>query len=248
MIIAVDLFGRPADYPALKSLAETHGLVLVADAAQSFGAELDGRKVGTLADYTTTSFFPAKPLGCYGDGGAILTDDAEAAERLRSLRLHGRGSDKYDNQRVGLYSRLDTLQAAVLLEKLKIFPDEIAARQAAARRYQSLLSDVVTTPAIPNDATSVWAQYTVILDPQSDRAAVQAACRAAGVPTAVYYPKPLHAQSGYAHYPADAQGLAASEMLAERVLSLPMHPYLDEASQARVADTLKSALKSALSA
>ncbi len=242
MIIAVDLFGRPADYVALRECAKAHGLILVADAAQSFGAELQSRRVGTLADYTTTSFFPAKPLGCYGDGGAVLTDNAEAAEVLRSVHLHGRGRDKYENVRVGLNSRLDTLQAAVLLEKLKVFPEEIPARNAAARRYQALLSHIVSTPAIPNDATSVWAQYTVVLGPHHDRSRAQAGCRAAGVPTAIYYPIPMHAQAGYSHNPCDPEGLVQSEMLAARVLSLPLHAYLDEVSQERVTDAFVDAV------
>jgi dTDP-4-amino-4,6-dideoxygalactose transaminase len=242
MIVAVDLFGRPANYPALRECAERHGLVLVADAAQSFGAKLAGEPVGTLADFTTVSFFPSKPLGCYGDGGAVLTDDNDAADLLRSLRMHGKGTDKYDNVRIGLNSRLDTLQAAVLFEKLRILEEETVARNEAARRYNDLLAGVVETPVIDNAFTSVWAQYTVILPAATDRNKVQDACKAEGVPTAVYYPVPMDAQTGYKHYPRDPQGLPKSEMLSRRVLSLPMHAYLDATTQERVASTLRRAL------
>lgn len=243
MVIAVDLFGQPADYATLRKCADAHGLILVADAAQSFGAQSNEGKVGTLADYTTTSFFPAKPLGCFGDGGAVTTEDRDAATMLRSLRLHGSGSDKYENVRVGLNSRLDTLQAAILLEKLKIFPDEIDARNVAAHRYRELLSDIVVTPALSNNATSVWAQYTIVLDSEAERSAVQTSCKSAGVPTAIYYPIPLHVQKGYSHFPADPEGLQNSETLSSRVLSLPMHGYLDEAVQTRVADAVRAGLR-----
>lgn len=242
MVVAVDLFGRPADYTAIRSRADAHGFTVVADAAQSFGATLRGRSVGTLADYTTTSFFPSKPLGCYGDGGAVLTGDDNAAERLRSLRIHGKGADKYDNVRIGLNSRLDTLQAAILLEKLRIFPDEIDARNAAAARYGELLADKVGTPSFADGSTSVWAQYTTILPAGADRARIQASCRAAGVPTNVYYPIPMHHQTGYRNFPSDPKGLQSSEFLCEHVLSLPMHPYLDAAIQERVAAALEGAL------
>ena len=242
MIASVDLFGRPANYLELRKRAREHGLTLVADAAQAFGARLAGKAVGTLSDYTTASFFPAKPLGCYGDGGAVLTDNDTAADTLRSLRNHGKGIDKYNNVRVGLNSRLDTLQAAVLIEKMRIFANEIAARNVAARRYDDLLSDVVRTPVIDENVTSVWAQYTVILPANVHRDDVQASCKAAGVPTAVYYPVPMHAQTGYAHFPRDPQGLPQSEMLSQRVLSLPMHPYLDPATQERVALALRRAV------
>lgn len=242
MIVSVDLFGRPADYAGLRRLAEEHGLTLVADAAQSFGAKVADRPVGTLADYSTTSFFPSKPLGCYGDGGAVLTDTNAAADQLRSLRNHGKGVDKYDNVRIGLNSRLDTLQAAILLEKLAIFDDEIIARNAVALRYDALLSGCVRTPAQDQAITSVWAQYTVILPEGVSRPGVQQACKEAGIPTAVYYPIPMHCQIGYRHFRRDPQGLAAAEMLAQRVLSLPMHPYLGAPTQEHVAATLARVL------
>lgn len=242
MVIAVDLFGQPADYDKLAPIAEEQGVLLVADAAQSFGATLGGKRVGTLAAYTTTSFFPAKPLGCYGDGGAVFVEDSDKAEILRSLRGHGTGSHRYEHARVGFNSRLDSLQAAILLVKLDIFPDEIEARQDVARRYGELLRGV-TTPHVRSDATSVWAQYTVELPPGTDRDAVQAYCTHAGVPTAVYYPIPLHRQRAYSQYPCDPEGLPQTEAASLRVLSLPMHPYLSAAKQDYVAETLAAALE-----
>lgn len=240
-IIAVDLFGQPADYNTLAKLAADNGLWLIDDAAQSFGAMRDGRKVGTLADITTTSFFPAKPLGCYGDGGAVFTDDDDIAALLRSLRVHGQGSDKYDNVRIGINGRLDTMQAAILLEKLAIFPDEIAARDRIARRYNELLEDVAIVPRLDRGASSVWAQYTLRLHGRK-RDAVARALAAQGVPTAVYYPMPLHRQTAYRHYPVAGNGLPACDRLAKEVISLPMHPYLDAADQDRVVTALRGAL------
>jgi dTDP-4-amino-4,6-dideoxygalactose transaminase len=238
-VIAVDLFGQPADYDAIEPVARRHGLWVMADAAQSFGASYRGRKVGSIGDIATTSFFPAKPLGCYGDGGAIFTDDDEIAKIIRSLRVHGQGSDKYDNVRIGVNGRLDTIQAAVLLQKLDIFEDEIAARQRVADRYNQRLGNLVRVPRLMPGATSVWAQYTLVTD-QRDR--VLAACKAAGVPTAIYYPLPLSQQTAYRHYPQPAAGVPVSERLARQVLSLPMHPYLDEATQARICDAVRAAL------
>jgi dTDP-4-amino-4,6-dideoxygalactose transaminase len=191
-VIPVDLFGQPADYPQLLPLAEEHGIKVLSDTAQGFGATLNNRRTGTFGDATATSFFPAKPLGCYGDGGAVFTDDEELAATMRSLRVHGQGSNKYDNVRIGMNGRLDTLQAAILLEKLAIFPDEIEARERVAARYSQLLPDTVRTPVLAQGATSVWAQYTIQVD---NREAVQAACKEAGVPTAVYYPIPLSQQT-----------------------------------------------------
>ena len=241
VLIPVDLFGQPADYRRILPLAEAHGLQVLADAAQSFGATLDGRPVGTFGHATSTSFFPAKPLGCYGDGGAVLTDDEALAAQMRSLRVHGQGTNKYDNVRVGMNGRLDTIQAAILIEKLAIFPDEIGARQRIADRYSEALSAVADTPALAAGATSVWAQYT--LRGLANRAAVQAHCKEAGVPTAVYYPIALSAQTGYARYPTAPGGVPVSEALAKTVLSLPMHPYLGEADQLRVVEALAGAIR-----
>jgi len=239
MVVAVDLFGQPADYPSLREICRCESMTLVADAAQGFGGQLHGKSVGTLGDYTTTSFFPAKPLGCYGDGGAVFTDDDARAELLRSLRIHGKGSDKYDNVRIGMNSRLDTIQAAILIEKLAIFGDEIEARNRIAARYRALLSDKVHTPCVIDGALSVWAQYTLVLE---NRDAVMAACKAAGVPTAVYYPIPMNHQTGYRQFPVAPGGVPVSERLASQVLSLPMHPYLDEATQDRIVDAVLKAV------
>lgn len=240
-VIAVDLFGQPADYPAIAAAMQDRDLFVIADAAQAFGATRQGRAVGTLAPLTTTSFFPAKPLGCYGDGGAILTDDDASADRLRSLRAHGKGGDKYDNVHVGYNSRLDTLQAAILIEKLAIFADEVQARQRIAARYDLALGDVVVTPFVLPGTTSTYAQYTVLLPEAASREAVRAAMAAEGVPTQVYYPKPLHLQTAYRHFPAPGS-LAASEMLSGRVLSLPMHAYLTEVDQDRITSALHEAM------
>jgi dTDP-4-amino-4,6-dideoxygalactose transaminase len=211
------------------------------DAAQAFGATYGARRIGALADATATSFFPAKPLGCYGDGGAILTDDEELVGILKSLRVHGHGSDKYDNIRIGINGRLDTIQAAVLLEKLKIFADEVAARNLAAERYANALGDVVGIPQVPAGCTSVWAQYTVrISGGRRDRVADE--LKAQGIPTAIYYNKPLHHQLAYRHYPVAANGLPVSERLASEVLSLPMHPYLSDDVQDRIIKAVCSAV------
>jgi dTDP-4-amino-4,6-dideoxygalactose transaminase len=240
-IIPVDLFGLPADHNAVAAIAETHGLFVLDDAAQGFGATYHNRRLGTFGNVTCTSFFPAKPLGCYGDGGAVLTDDDGLADLLRSLRVHGQGSDKYDNVRIGLASRLDTIQAAVLSEKLKIFPDEIEARQAVAKRYAEGLRDVVTIPSVPDRLTSVWAQYTIRVS-GGRRDALAAALKAEGIPTAIYYPIPLHRQVAYKQYPVGRASLAVSDKLAGEVISLPMHPYLDEPTQARIVEATRRAL------
>jgi UDP-2-acetamido-2-deoxy-ribo-hexuluronate aminotransferase len=236
-VIPVDLFGLPADHAAVAAIAQRAGLFVLDDAAQAFGASYNNRPLGTFGHATATSFFPAKPLGCYGDGGAVFTDDDTLAETLISLRMHGQGADKYDNVRIGLTSRLDTIQAAILSEKLKIFPDEIDARQEVARRYGQGLRDVAIVPQVPRGSTSVWAQYTIrIADGRRDT--VAAALKAEGIPSAIYYPIPLHRQQAYRHYPAGAGGLAVSERLAGEVISLPMHAYLDAATQGRMIDAV----------
>ncbi len=240
-IIPVDLFGLPAGYDEILAIAAAHRLWVICDAAQSFGAVYKGRNVGTLGDITTTSFFPAKPLGCYGDGGAVFTDDDDIAAVSKSLRVHGQGSDKYDNVRIGMNARLDTIQAAVLSQKLSIFADEIAARNQVARRYADLLGGIVHIPDIPEGHTSVWAQYTVRLPNGCDRDVVASRLKEAGVPTAVYYARPLHQQTAYRHYPVAGNGLPISERLAGEVLSLPMHPYLADPIQRRITDALRRA-------
>lgn len=241
-VIPVDLFGLPAAYDEILAIAAAHGMWVLCDAAQSFGATYKGRKVGTIGDITTTSFFPAKPLGCYGDGGAVFVDDEEAIDVLRSLRVHGQGHDKYDNVRIGMNARLDTMQAAVLIEKLAIFTDEIVARNRIAARYSALLEDTAAVPRLPADHTSVWAQYTMRLPAGCDRDKVATQLKAAGVPTAVYYAKPLHQQFAYRDYPAAGNGLPVSDRLAAEVISLPMHPYLDEATQDRIVAAVREAL------
>jgi dTDP-4-amino-4,6-dideoxygalactose transaminase len=240
-VIPVDLFGLPADHDAIAAFAAAHGMQVLDDAAQAFGATYRARKLGTLATATATSFFPAKPLGCYGDGGAIFTDDDALAERLRSLRVHGEGADKYDAARIGITGRLDTIQAAILLEKLKIFPEEIVARNAVAQRYAAGLAGVATVPRVGNESTSVWAQYTIRLAP-GRRDTLAAALKDRGIPTAIYYAKPLHRQAAYRGFPVAEGGLPASERLAEEVISLPMHAYLDQPVQDRIIAAVRQAL------
>jgi len=248
VVIAVDLFGQPADYPALAQVARAHGLKLIADSAQGFGCTLKGRHPLHWADCVTTSFFPAKPLGCYGDGGAILTDDGGLAELLDSLRVHGKATPgdiaasqfthdpKYMAMRIGMNSRLDTIQAAVLIEKLAAFPDEIVARNTVAKRYSDALRDHVdAVPTVIDDGVSVWAQYTIEI---SDRDALAAHLKTLGVPTACYYPIPLHLQLPFRGYPVAPGGLAVTEAKAACVISLPMHADLGADDQDRVIDAI----------
>ena len=240
-VIAVDLFGLPADYDAINRFARSHGLWVLADAAQSFGGSLQDRAVGSLGDITATSFFPAKPLGCYGDGGAIFTDDDEVADVMRSIRLHGKGAEKYDVVRLGVNGRLDTLQAAILIEKLKIFPDEFVARQRVAARYDAGLAGHVTVPTIINAASHAWAQYTIRV-PASQRDGLIRALGQQGIPTQVYYPRPLHHQPAFTRYPVATGGVPVAERLPAEVLSLPMHPYLSSDEQQRVAGAVRDGL------
>ncbi len=241
-VIPVDLFGQSADHDAIAAIAEAEGMFVLDDAAQAFGAGYKGRRLGTLGLATATSFFPAKPLGCFGDGGAIFTDDAELAATLRSVRVHGQGSDKYDNVRLGLTGRLDTMQAAILLEKLKIFEDEIAARNKVAARYAQGLGNVVSVPRLASGCTSVWAQYTIRLPQECDRDGFAAALKAQGIPTAIYYPKSMHQQTAYRDFPVADGGLAVSERLSCDVISLPMHAYLDEPTQERIIRAVRGAI------
>jgi dTDP-4-amino-4,6-dideoxygalactose transaminase len=241
-VIPVDLFGQSADHDAIAEVAEAEGLFVLDDAAQGFGASYKGRRLGTYGHATATSFFPAKPLGCFGDGGAIFTDDAELAATLRSIRVHGQGSDKYDNVRLGLTGRLDTMQAAILIEKLKIFDDEIAARNKVAERYARGLGNVVTVPHLAKDCSSVWAQYTIRLPRGVDRDGFAAALKAQGIPTAIYYVKSMHQQTAYRDYPVAEGGLPVSEKLSDDVISLPMHAYLDEPTQDRIIRAVRSAV------
>lgn len=242
-IIAVDLFGLPADHDALAAIAAAHGMQVLDDAAQAFGASYKGRKLGSVCAVTATSFFPAKPLGCYGDGGAVLTADDDLATCVKSLRVHGQGADKYDAERIGMTGRLDTIQAAILLEKLKIFDEEIAARNTIAARYAAGLADCATLPRTGSESTSVWAQYTIRL-PAGSRNALATNLKAQGIPTAIYYAKPLHRQNAYRTFPLADGGLPVSERLCQEVISLPMHAYLQESVQDRIIVAVRGALAS----
>lgn len=240
-VIPVDLFGLTADYDAIVAIAAENNLFVLSDAAQSFGASWNGTRVGGFGLATATSFFPAKPLGCYGDGGAVMTDDGDLFTVMKSLRVHGQGSDKYDNVRIGMAARMDTLQAAILIEKLAIFESEVEARQQVAQRYSDALKDVAVVPHIPQGAQSVWAQYTLKVDPEK-RGQVMDRLKSKGIPTMVYYPIPLNKQTAYKHYPVAGNGLPTAERLAREVMSLPMHPYLAEDVQAYIIEEVRGAL------
>jgi dTDP-4-amino-4,6-dideoxygalactose transaminase len=237
-VIPVDLFGLAADYNAIEAICKENNLKLISDSAQGFGADYHGRITGSIGDIATTSFFPAKPLGCYGDGGATFTNSDELALLLDSYRVHGKGHHKYFNDRVGINSRLDTLQAAILIEKLAVYGDELEARQRVADRYNAGLSNRYETPYIPEGQTSVWAQYTLKTASTAERDTLMERAKAAGVPTVIYYPMPLHQQKAYKSFPRDPKGLGVSDDLATRVVSLPMHPYLDRATQDRIIEVV----------
>ncbi len=224
-IVAVDLFGLPANYPEIESIARKYGLKVIEDAAQGFGGSINGKMAGSFGDIATTSFFPAKPLGCYGDGGAVFTNNDEYAAMLRSLRVHGKGTDKYDNIRIGMNSRLDTIQAAILLEKLAEFPTELIARNQAADRYEQMLGDRFSTPQIPEGYTSSWAQYTLTSE---NRAAVMQDYKEQGIPTMVYYQTCMHQQTAFAELGNKKGDFPVAERLSEQVFSLPMHGYLNK--------------------
>lgn len=238
-VIAVDLFGLPADYGRICDVAAAHDMQVIADAAQSLSGAIDGVRVGKLAPLTATSFFPAKPLGCFGDGGALFTSDPEMADKLRSIRGHGTGKAKYDIIRIGMNARLDTLQAAILLVKLTVLEEERNNREKLSRYYDSRLSNVITAPARPAGYQSAWAQYTIKLE---HRDQVQAALSQSGIPTQIYYPRPMHLQPAYAAYGGGEGSLPVSENLSRRVLSLPMHPYMPEDVAARICDAVCAAV------
>ena len=238
-VVAVDLFGLPAAFGQIRSAAEKYGLLILEDGAQGFGGAIDGRKACSFGDIATTSFFPAKPLGCYGDGGALFTDNDDLADIMRSIRVHGKGAMKYDNIRIGLNSRLDTIQAAVLSVKLRAFREyELNDVNRAAERYTELLSDKVKTPAIPGGYYSSWAQYTIQLPDRKTRDRIQAGMKEAGIPTMVYYPKPMHKQLAFGLEGDYGFDCSVTERLCDMVLSLPMHPYLTEEDIKEVADRL----------
>lgn len=244
VIIPVDLFGRPADYRKIKKIAQKHNLLILEDSAQGFGGALDGKKAGSFGDAAGTSFFPAKPLGCYGDGGAIFTDDDSLAEYLRSIAVHGKGKDKYDNVKIGMNSRLDTIQAAILLPKLDALRDyELEKVNAAAAKYNELLDGFVATPHIPEGYYSCWAQYSILLKNSAEREKVRETLKAAGIPSNIYYQKPMHAQTAFAYLNLSDDDFPVATDVCTRVLSLPIHPYLDDGTIAFICDTLKSALE-----
>ncbi len=243
VVVAVDLFGQPADYTRVRAVADKYGLLILEDGAQGFGGSINGSLACSFGDISTTSFFPAKPLGCYGDGGAVFTDNDEWAELIASYRVHGKGSNKYDNVRIGLNSRLDTLQAAILQVKFNAFKEyELDVVNKVAERYTSLLKDVVATPVVPEGFRSSWAQYTIRLKDEVTRDSLQASLKAAGIPSMVYYPKPMHLQTAFAS-DESAGTCAVATSLCSRVLSLPMHPYLSEEETALVARTIQETLR-----
>lgn len=240
-IITVDLFGLPADYERINAIAARHGLFVIEDAAQGFGGEVNGRPAGSLAEVACTSFFPAKPLGCYGDGGALFTDDDGQAELFRSIRVHGQGRDRYENVRLGITGRLDELQAAILIPKLAIFPDELRERQRVASMYEQLIvaSNLdIKTPKVADGYYSAWAQYSVLALDQAKRQLMQDKLKAAGVPTMVYYVKPLHLQKAFAELGYQMGDFPVSEQASERIFSLPMHPYLDDEAIAAIVEAM----------
>lgn len=241
-IIPVDLFGRLADYEAISGIAEKYGLFVLEDACQGFGATSNGKRACSFGDVAATSFFPAKPLGCYGDGGAIFTNSDELASLITSIRVHGQGVDKYDNVRIGVNGRFDTIQAAVILAKLQIFEDELLERERVAAYYTKNLSDVLRTPSSVLHETSAWAQYTLVAKDKAQRDQVLAGMKDMGIPSAVYYPVPIHQSTAYRDLGYGDVALPVSEELASRVFSLPMHPYLREEEMDRIISAVRESL------
>ena len=241
-IISVGLFGQPADYDQIKAFADSERIWLLDDAAQSYGASWKGKAVGHLGGITATSFFPAKPLGCYGDGGAVFTDDDQFAEIIKSARIHGMGREQYSHDRIGMTARLDSMQAAILIEKMNIFEEELDMRQRVAARYHDNLPEQLEVQQLADGVTSSWAQYTMKLPKHVDRARFQAALKDDGVPTAIYYPKGMHEQGPYNHLPVATGGLPVTENCCERVVAIPMHPYLAEKTQDHIIETVKKVL------
>lgn len=244
VIIAVDLFGLPADFKAVREVADKHGLYVLEDGAQGFGGRIGDLKACTFGDISTTSFFPAKPVGCYGDGGAVFTDNDAWAELIESYHIHGKGSDRYDNIRIGMNSRMDSVQAAILLVKLKAFKDfELEDINKVAARYTMKLKDVVKTPIVPEGFYSSWAQYTLQVDNKEVRAGLQTALKALDIPTAVYYPIPMHRQTAFNYLNLEENHCPVSDQLADTVISLPIHPYLSESDQNVICDAVRGFLK-----
>ena len=244
VVIGVDLFGLPADFKAIRKVADKHGLYVLEDGAQGFGGRIGDRKACTFGDISTTSFFPAKPVGCYGDGGAVFTDNDAWAELLESYHIHGKGSDRYDNVRIGMNSRLDSIQAAVLLVKLKAFKEyELVDVNKVADRYTEKLKNVVKTPIVPEGFYSSWAQYTLQVEDKEVRAGLQAALKTLDIPTAIYYPIPMHRQTAFSYLSPEDNHCPVSDKLADTVISLPIHPYLSEMDQDMICDAVREFLK-----
>jgi len=239
VVIPVDLFGLPADYPEIIRIGIKYGLKVLGDGAQSFGAEINDQKVHSMADAFTTSFFPAKPLGCYGDGGAVFTNDDGLADILKSIRVHGKGDHKYDNVRTGINGRLDTMQAAILLEKLAIFPGEIINRERVAYEYTSKLGDNLITPFVPEGFRSVWAQYSVLAADSGERENIQKVLKENNIPSVIYYPKPLHLQTAYSDLKYNTEDFPVSEKIASIIFSLPMHPYIESAEISKIVNVIR---------
>lgn len=241
-IIAVDLFGLPADYDNINKIAKENGLFVIEDGAQSFGAEYKGKKTGSLADICCTSFFPAKPLGGYGDGGMCFTNNKEKAQKIQSLLVHGKGTEKYDNVRTGINGRLDTIQAAILLAKFDIFPNEVQLRNQLAQNYTDSLKDLspITCPAIPDDYSSTWAQYSLLSENETARISIQKQLKDNDIPTAIYYPKSLHQQTAFHYLGYNNGDFPVSEDISKKIFSIPMHPYLDAKSQNTITEAIKA--------
>lgn len=243
VILTVDLFGQPADYDCIKPIADKYGMKILEDSAQGFGGEIRGKRACSFGDIATTSFFPAKPLGCYGDGGAIFTDDDSVAELLKSLRVHGKGEDKYDNVRIGMNSRLDTLQAAILKVKLKAFAEyEVCDVNIVADRYTTSLENIVKTPAVSEGYLSSWAQYSILLEDKEQRDGLQKYLSENEIPSMIYYRKPMHCQGAFMNTKCVYTDLSVTEKVCDRVLSLPMHPYLTESEQDFIINCIKKYL------
>ena len=244
VVIAVDLFGLPADFKAVRKVADKYHLYVLEDGAQGFGGHIGDKKACTFGDISTTSFFPAKPVGCYGDGGAVFTDNDEWAALMESYHIHGKGSDRYDNVRIGMNSRLDSIQAAILIVKLKAFKDyELVDVNKVAARYTEKLKGVVKTPVVPEGFYSSWAQYTLQLKDKEQRAGLQAALKALDIPTAIYYPIPMHRQTAFSYLNLDDNRCPVSDQLADTVISLPIHPYLNEKDQDLICQVVCDFLK-----
>jgi|TARA_B110000467_G_scaffold55832_1_gene51176 dTDP-4-amino-4,6-dideoxygalactose transaminase len=239
-IIPVDLFGLPADYDLIKTIANKFNLFIIEDAAQGFGGSINGKKACSFGDLSATSFFPAKPLGGYGDGGAIFTNDDSLSERLQSLRIHGKGENKYDNIRIGLNGRLDTIQAAILLNKFKLFPNELLKREAISLKYSERLKDLFSTPFIPSGYSSAWAQYSILADSSEHRTECQQRLKDRGVPSAIYYPIPLHLQTAYNYLNYKRGDFPVCEQISNTIFSLPMHPYLTDIEINQITSTLNN--------